>query len=361
MASVRVRKKNQGSTQQPNQNGADSFAVPDDTRSYLEQVAAKKRLMAIADTEPFQTYAHHLFDATGADVGQACIKAKNKIVAKATGEYGGDINSVGDVLRMKVTCDSVEQLEQIRAVLWRQQEIAASDQQQPNPSKPSTPQIDSVHDYFAEPINHGYRAINVKVKMPDGLKAEIQITHRALEDAYDYTHKPYDAMRRLTHQVDTEQGGIFNDDQARRYGKLVTTIAQTYDSVSEEHGLDRLLSPKGQEKVAKRKVWMAKFAAEPRTADAEQTLPPWKNKKTSPEESLSERLMKLGFEIEKMGEATPPPIADAYADLATKAQAQFNALPAEEQAAIRGLLTRRNTKDGTTPDALAPTAPVLKK
>lgn len=350
-----------------NKDGSSSDLEGNNHLARVMHAAIKKRRSAISNLDHFQHYADNLFGSTGAEIGIACVKSKGRIVAKAEGDYAGDIEQVGDVLRMKITCDNAVQIKNVRSILWRQQELANARGATPEGMKPcDTPLVEKVGDYFAEPINHGYRAMNVKIVMPPdqqgkpGLRAEIQIVHRGLEDVNDLTHKPYEAMQHLTRDVNQYQGGQFTTEQARRYGKLVSTLGRIYDRASAEHGLDELLSDKGRKKIEKRQQWMAHFAETHKVATPEENLPPWDQEKIQKKNqpSLAERLVKLGFEIEKSGDNTPPPVADEFAVLSQKARQHFDTLPADEQAKIRGLL--RTTPQGDKIQASSTPAPATK-
>jgi hypothetical protein len=257
-------------------------------------------------------------------------------------------------LRLKIECDSIEQIQLIQDALsdhqkerkkqqeiyWRQCELAVSrGVERPIPPTPTEPTIKKVGDYFRKPKPHGYRAINLKLLTTSGLVAEIQIVHKAVEAAYDATHPLYKMMDKLASQVAEQSGGVFSNDQARQYAMLVNNIAGTYDRIAEQHGLDDLLDSNGKEQVAERRAWMASLGSKLLPPDA--VLPPWqRTKNPSPRnQQLSEQLTQLGFEVIINGDNTTQETATMFAQATVDARKQFTSFPDEEQNAIRSLLT----------------------
>ena len=122
----------------------------------LEQYASALRATAFDTQQEFEVFTQKVFGKTGAKIGAACVKAKQSITKKATRDYGGDINAVSDVLRLKIECDSIEQIQLIQDALsdhqkerkkqqeiyWRQCELAVSrGVERPIPPTPTEPTI----------------------------------------------------------------------------------------------------------------------------------------------------------------------------------------------------------------------------
>ena len=352
---------------------AGNIPVVLDHYSALENDAAAMRQKAIESLDSFQQFADALFkpetprnhsrhpqniapQSPEIEVGAACVKRKQRIIDKAEGDYGGNIDQVGDTIRLKVTCHSVKALKIARAKLCRQQDLAYARGITPERIGASdTPMVEKIGDYFADPKNHGYRAINVKVLLPNGLRGEIQIVHSAMEMANDYTHKPYEAMERLSRKVN-ENGGTFTKDQAEQYGRLANQISSTYDNIAAEHGLDSLLSPKGRDKLAKRQAWRAAFTAQSHHGLAtEEILPPWKQPKTAlaEQETLSQRLVAMGFEVLNNTSSRAEAV-DQYAALTAMAQRKFSTLSGDEQSTIRQFNRNLQNKPTFTQAGLEP-------
>lgn len=205
----------------------------------LNELASGRRQQAIEAAPLLAGFADQLFSRFGVEIGEVNIKSVSRISAKAAKDYGGVVDKVGDTVRLKVTCDSAEQIKLVRQAIWRQKELLVSraGRDIETHEYPPEPVLTTMKDNFAEPKEHGYRALNAKFRMPNGVSAEIQVVHREMEAANNRTHGTYKQLSELVREVGD---GAFSAEQARRYQGLVTRISRIYDDIAERHNLDSL-------------------------------------------------------------------------------------------------------------------------
>ena len=223
-------------------------------------LAFEQRQRAIAAGPGLASFADRLFKRFGVDITPVDIKSKRRLSHKATKDYGGRFDMVGDTVRLKVICDTADQVAKVQQQLWRQREMAISrlGRRAELQEYPAEPIIIGIKDYFAEPKTHGYRALNTKIQMPNGVTAEIQVVHRGMEAMSTRTHGTYKQLSELLREVGDQD---FTPHQARRYEALVTRLSNAYEGLAETNGLNKLVTGEAKAAISERRQWLKRLVA----------------------------------------------------------------------------------------------------
>ncbi|MEO0394331.1 MAG: hypothetical protein AAF213_14015, partial [Pseudomonadota bacterium] len=231
--------------------------------------AHQQRQLAIGSGPALSRYTHRLFARFGVEITDVNIKGKRRLSEKAAKDYGGIVDMVGDTVRLKVICDTADQVAKVQHQLWRQKEMQISRHGRGHETNtmPSEPTILGLKDNFADPKIHGYRALNAKIRMPNGVIAEVQVVHRGMEAMSKRTHGGYQQLSDLLREVG---GDDFTPEQARQYQKLVTRLNKAYGAVAAEHGLDRLMTMTARAEMMERRHWLKRLVARADVQHAEE-------------------------------------------------------------------------------------------
>ena len=200
----------------------------------------------------FRHLVDRLFGDLPVNVSKINHKSKARIAQKAIKDYDGIVDLVGNTIRVKITCNTTEEVRQVQQILWRQQEMAIARHGRPrrNSSNPAEPIITRIKDNFAEPKRHGYRAMNAKIRMPNGVIAEIQVVHSAIEAANAQTHGSYKQLTALERSVGKRP---YTEAEAERRTRLINRLARIYDRISTRHGLDDLMTSVARQQMVERR------------------------------------------------------------------------------------------------------------
>ncbi|MAX97203.1 MAG: hypothetical protein CL559_15370 [Alphaproteobacteria bacterium] len=200
----------------------------------------------------FRKLVDRLFGDLPVDVSKINHKSKTRIAQKAIKDHDGIVDLVGDAIRVKITCQTTEEVQQVQQILWRQQELAIACYGRPrqDTSKPAEPVITRIKDNFAEPKRHGYRAMNAKIRMPNGVIAEIQVVHSAIEAANAQTHGTYKQLTTLERSVGKR---AYTEAEAERRTRLINRLARIYDRISIRSGLDSLMTSVARQQMEERR------------------------------------------------------------------------------------------------------------
>jgi ppGpp synthetase/RelA/SpoT-type nucleotidyltranferase len=236
----------------------------------LSSLVKRQLRLAHSVQDEFEDYTHKVLGGLGVEIGAVNIKTAGRTSQKATKDYGGIVDRVGDVIRLKVTCDTADQIKKVRMALWRQQDLAVArhGRKIDTPEGAPEPVITKINDYFADPKEHGYRCLNVKLRMPNGLQAEIQVVHRGMEAISKQTHGAYKQLSELLREVGDQP---FSAKQAKQYQRLVTRLATSYDHVAAEPGLDELTTMTARSNATERRQRLKELVA---LAEAGETVTP---------------------------------------------------------------------------------------
>lgn len=223
-------------------------------------LAFEQRQRAIAAGPDLATYADKMFGRFGVEITPVNIKTNRRLSHKAAKDYGGRFDMVGDTVRLKVICDTAEQVSKVQQQLWRQREMSISrlGRRAEQQEFPAEPVIIGIKDYFAEPKPHGYRALNTKIQMPNGVTAEIQAVHRGMEAMSTRTHGTYKQLSELLREVGDQD---FTPQQARRYENLVTRLSTAYEDLAASNGLNKLVNDASKAAISERKQWLKRLVA----------------------------------------------------------------------------------------------------
>ncbi|MBV6633234.1 MAG: hypothetical protein KI792_09410 [Alphaproteobacteria bacterium] len=228
------------------------------TDARMRATTKAQRELAFAAAPVLADFTAQLFSGLNVEISPVNLKTRRGLSTKAEKDYGKVMSSVGDAVRLKVTCDDWRDIEQARHRLWRKRElvIARYGKLADSMEHPSEPLLKKISDAFAEPMEHGYRAINTKLRMPNGVIAEIQVVHRAMENENQRTHGAYDQLKELLQEVGDDP---FTMQQAERYETLVGRLTRMYDPVAAANGLNNLLSGDAARKIAEREQRMQRI------------------------------------------------------------------------------------------------------
>jgi hypothetical protein len=111
----------------------------------------------------------------------APLKGEQRAKEKVEGEYDGDWNQLGDVVRGTIAVNSPEE---IHAAIAEVKAAGLQLAQQPK-------------DRFAKPTKEGYRDLMTIVRLPNGMLAELQFHLKAITAAKAKGHKFYEQNRTL--------------------------------------------------------------------------------------------------------------------------------------------------------------------
>lgn len=161
------------------------------------------------------------------------LKALDRAQAKITGDYSGDHTQISDLARGRIVVDSPEQIEAIRTYLAQNREALG---------------IETMKDRFANPSDTHYRDINIKMRLPNGHIAELQINHRGLLNASKRTHDPYEQVQDIDRRAKAE-GRMLTETEARERQAIMDNIRDIHDGPARQAGLDTLLSEDGRAKL----------------------------------------------------------------------------------------------------------------
>ncbi len=175
-------------------------------------------------------------DKMGARFKMIANKRLDAAFAKAADRYGFDFRQIRDLSRGCLLVDSVEQIEEARRLL--------------HPALRSSflkdrsrfgYEVIEFEDLFSRPPETGFRAINMKIKvpLPKGRwhVGEIQIRHKGMEKVYKETRE----LRYIEQEIRKTYGDLPMPDEVK--ADLASLKAQRktmHDDQAHELGLDRL-------------------------------------------------------------------------------------------------------------------------
>ncbi|MEM6901720.1 MAG: hypothetical protein AAF556_00595 [Pseudomonadota bacterium] len=282
-------------------------------------------------------FTARLFSGLDVEISPVNLKTRRGLSTKAQKEYGKVMSSVGDAVRLKVTCDDWRDIDQARHRLWRKRElvVARYGKHADSMEYPSEPLLRKISDAFAEPMEHGYRAINTKLRMPNGVIAEIQVVHRAMEKQNQRTHGAYDQLKELLQEVGNKP---FTSQQADRYTSLVGRLTRMYDPVAAANGLNRLLSMDAAKKIAQRQDRMqriklaAQVLQDPSSSQADKDIAqhvarPSNRHGSSPLDRQIDSLLALRDKVDREGYRARPQEVLAVAQGINRFAKQWDRLP----------------------------------
>jgi hypothetical protein len=173
-----------------------------------------------------------LFDNTSFEIGP--LKDIERARLKMLSELGGNPCLITDLARARIIVDTPEQIEAIRLYM-----IAHAGRLD----------IRKIEDRFAVPTDTHYRDINIRICLPGGHVAEIQINQRDMLAASQETHEPYRLIQLIDRRVESENRRM-TEDEALEWSTLMEKVRDIHDSMAGRKNLNKLLSVTGIEKLA---------------------------------------------------------------------------------------------------------------
>ncbi len=143
----------------------------------------------------------------------APVKQKARSVEKIESDYNGDVSRLLDVVR--------------GSLLWEHpNDIYAN-----LPLLNATYRVVRMKDRIAVPMPTGYRSINLNLLVDKNscFLSEMQLTVKALEDAYEPTHKYYEELRTIAAKASIENREMTAAEKAR-YAELEAIIKEIYEA-----------------------------------------------------------------------------------------------------------------------------------
>jgi len=150
------------------------------------------------------------------------------------GEFRGNHQNIVDIVRGRIVVDTPDQIRAVREYLQAHAKEMG---------------IEVIKDRFAVPSETHYRDINIKVRLPNGHVAEIQINQRDLLASSEFTHDSYEDVQSLDREADA-QGRDLTESEREKRAKLLDYTRDTHDAGAKKvPGIDDLLSEKGRARV----------------------------------------------------------------------------------------------------------------
>lgn len=173
-----------------------------------------------------------LFDSAELQIGD--IKSPKRALEKIVGDYNGDASKIGDLVRGRIVADTPEQIQTIREyIAEHSNEIG----------------IEKMKDRFAKPSDTGFRDINAKIGLSDGVSAEFRVEHRDVMEAADHTHKPYERVQEIERKADIEGRPMTADERLERQ-QILDDVRDIHGEPARTAGLDELLNEEGRARMA---------------------------------------------------------------------------------------------------------------
>lgn len=161
---------------------------------------------------------------------QGPLKKPERAQAKIDSDYEGKLENIADLVRGRLIVKTPEQVELLRSELQaRHQEMS----------------IETFKDNFAEPLSTHFRAINMKIRMPNGHLAEFRIDQRDIVAAGENTHKQYEEIQSIDRRTKLENRPMTDSERLRRI-ELRSQLRETFDQAAIKGDLDGLLNEKGR-------------------------------------------------------------------------------------------------------------------
>ena len=173
-----------------------------------------------------------LFENAELQIGD--IKSPKRALEKIVGDYGGDASKIGDLVRGRIVADTPEQIQTIREYISEHSDEIG---------------IEKMKDRFAKPSDTGFRDINAKIGLADGVSAEFRVEHRDVMEAADHTHKPYERVQEIERQAEIEGRLMTADERAERQ-QILDNVRDIHGEPARAAGLDELLNEEGRARMA---------------------------------------------------------------------------------------------------------------
>lgn len=164
----------------------------------------------------------------------ADIKSPKRALEKIVGDYEGDASKIGDLVRGRIVADTPEQIQTIREYIAEHSDEIG---------------IKEMKDRFAKPSETGFRDINAKIGLTNGVSAEFRVEHRAVMEAAEHTHKPYERAQQIERQIKLEGRSMTAEEEIERK-KIRDDVRDIHGEPARAAGLDALLNEEGRAKMA---------------------------------------------------------------------------------------------------------------
>jgi hypothetical protein len=150
------------------------------------------------------------------------LKGEKRAREKVDADYGGDWSQVKDMVRATIAVPKVTQIPKVLRTLEQNgMELA----QQPK-------------NNLVKPLPGGYRDLNLIVRMPNGLLAELQIHVKPMTLAKEKGHKPYEVTRSIEGKYKQkglgDQPDKWNDEDREAHGKAMAEQEKLYGDAWEK-------------------------------------------------------------------------------------------------------------------------------
>ena len=109
----------------------------------------------------------------------APVKGLERSLAKVVLDYHGDVGKLQDVVRGSIVVNSQKAMDRAMDALGAMAEVVL------------------VKDRATKPLPTGYRDLNLRVRLPDGMIGEVQVLLKPMLKAKGVGHKLYDRFRQL--------------------------------------------------------------------------------------------------------------------------------------------------------------------
>jgi hypothetical protein len=182
-----------------------------------------------------------LFDDTS--FSQGSLKSWDRSVIKLLGDKSAELDhsktqELFDLRRGRFVIENADQVRAIRTIL-------ADDNLR------SELGIEFALDRFANPSATHYRDINMRIRLPNGHIAEIQVNQRDMLAAAEFTHDAYEDADTIKRRAQVEREDLLDIDRSNR--KLLTNYAQDVHDLGAQRfaGAEELLNDAGRARLAR--------------------------------------------------------------------------------------------------------------
>ena len=172
-----------------------------------------------------------LFDSAEFEVGP--LKTKERAQAKIESDYGGDTTQISDLVRGRIVVKNADQIEALRNYINANGEELG---------------IEKVKDQFAKPTDTGFRAINLKMRLPNGHVTELRVEHEGMVLAAKKTHDPYAQVQTIERQAEAE-GRMLTEEEAIERQQLLDKVRDIHREPAQKDDLDSLLNQQGRQQL----------------------------------------------------------------------------------------------------------------
>ncbi|MBL8496804.1 hypothetical protein ABF87_09160 [Nitrosomonas sp. JL21] len=171
------------------------------------------------------------------------IKTRDRALDKISGDYGGDLRQIKDLVRGRFVVDTPEQITAIKQAILEKLDV------------------DSMTDKYAEPSSTtGYRDLNTKIALENDHIAEIQIQQRDMLRVNKPTHNLMEEIQKIERHAEIENRTLTEEEIFKR-DALRNQAKELHNAAAHDGNLNSLVKPELREQFTHKGELDAKGSA----------------------------------------------------------------------------------------------------